>query len=209
MASSSGIMSGIVEDTLHLWMSGGWLMIPLALTACFIYWTAFDAFFYFSAHRFYKTTKLKLVEWINNPLQAEGEARDIIEYSLDGVSTGDDVRARFDEIQNIYLAKLDRQRNFLYILIGVAPLMGLLGTVTGMLSTFRGMSTGGGADTVDLIAGGISEALITTQTGLIIAIPAYIISYLVMKRRNEMQSCLTVMETITVQIFERKTKEKE
>jgi biopolymer transport protein ExbB len=201
--------SGIIEDTLHLWMSGGWVMIPLVLIACFVYWTAFEAFFYFSSHKFYKISKKQLSEWIKDPLQATGEAKEIIEYSQTAVRSVSEVRARFDEIQNAFLANVDQQRRFLYILIGVAPLMGLLGTVTGMLSTFRGMSAGGGTDTVDLIAGGISEALITTQTGLIIAIPAYIIAYLVMKRRNEMQSCLTSMETLTVQIFEKKMREKE
>jgi biopolymer transport protein ExbB len=207
MTSQTGFWSNIVEETLGLWMSGGWLMIPLVFVACFIYWTAFDAFFYFSAHRFYKTSKERLVNWILNPILASGEIRSIIDYTQSEVVDTSDVRARFDEIQNAYLARLDRQRKFLYILIGVAPLMGLLGTVTGMLSTFRGLSTGSGTDTVDLIAGGISEALITTQTGLIIAIPAYIIASLVVKRRNEMESFLTAMETITVQMFEKKLKE--
>ena len=200
-------MENFVTDTLSLWASGGWLMIPLALIACFIYWTAFDAFFYFSNHRFYKTSRSDLEKCVQNPLQATGEIRDMVEYSQFGVSSMTEVRARFDEIQSVYLSKVDRQRKFLYILIGVAPLMGLLGTVTGMLATFRGLSSGSGTETVDLIAGGISEALITTQTGLIIAIPAYIIAYVVMKRRNEMQSFLTAMETMTAQVYERKNKE--
>jgi biopolymer transport protein ExbB len=206
MGADTGSISKFINDTLSLWGSGGWLMIPLALIACFIYWTAFDAFFYFSAHRFYKVSKQKLAAWINNPLEAEGEARDIIDYSQDSVASIEEVRARFDEIHNNYLSRIDRQRKFLFILIGVAPLMGLLGTVTGMLSTFQGLSSGNGTETVDLIAGGISEALITTQTGLIIAIPAYIIAYLVMKRRNELESCLTAMETLTVQLYEKKQK---
>lgn len=200
--------TSIVDETIGLWMSGGWLMIPLVLISLFIYWTAFDAYFYFSAHKFYKISKDKLADLVNNPLRADGELKNIIEYSQDpAVKTTSDVRARFEEIHNNYLSRIDRQRKFLFILIGVAPLMGLLGTVTGMLSTFRGLSSGNGTETVDLIAGGISEALITTQTGLIIAIPAYIIAFLVMKRRNEMESCLTAVETLTVQIFEKQSKQ--
>jgi len=199
--------AGIVDETIHLWISGGWLMVPLLLVACYIYWTAFDAFFYFSAHKFYKISKDKLADMVRNPSKAEGELKNILDYSQDAsVETVSDVRARFEEIQNSYLARIDRQRKFLFILISVAPLMGLLGTVTGMLSTFRGLSSGNGTETVDLIAGGISEALITTQTGLIIAIPAYIIGYLVLKRRNEMESCLTAAETLTVQIYEKQGK---
>jgi biopolymer transport protein ExbB len=207
MDTIPGSSANFIEETLHLWGSGGWLMIPLVLISLFIYWTAFDAYFYFSAHKFYKISKKKLEEFVKNPLESTGEVREIIEYTQDSVETMSEVRARFDEVQNSYLSKVDRQRKFLYIMIGVAPLMGLLGTVTGMLSTFQGLSAGSGTETVDLIAGGISEALITTQTGLIIAIPAYIIAFLVSKRRNEMQSCLTVMETLTAQIYEKKDKE--
>ena len=198
--------TSFVDETISLWMSGGWLMVPLVLISLFIYWTAFDAFFYFSAHKFYKISKEKLADLVQNPLRADGELRNIIDYSQDpSVKTVSEVRARFEEIHNNYLSRIDRQRKFLFILIGVAPLMGLLGTVTGMLSTFRGLSSGNGTETVDLIAGGISEALITTQTGLVIAIPAYIIAFLVMKRRNEMESCLTAAETLTVQMFEKQT----
>ena len=145
-------------------------MIPLAVIACFIYWTAFSAYFYFTGHKFYRVPKEHLVKWVLNPILASGEIRDIIDYTQSDVRTPDEVRSRFGEILNAYLARLDRQRAYLYVLIGTAPLMGLLGTVTGMLSTFQSMSAGGRTDTIDLIAGGISEALITTQTGLIIAI---------------------------------------
>ncbi|HOO92946.1 MAG TPA: MotA/TolQ/ExbB proton channel family protein [Opitutales bacterium] len=198
---------GFIADTVALWVSGGWLMIPLAVIACFIYWTAFSAYFYFTGHKFYRVPKEHLVKWVLNPILASGEIRDIIDYTQSDVRTPDEVRSRFGEILNAYLARLDRQRAYLYVLIGTAPLMGLLGTVTGMLSTFQSMSAGGRTDTIDLIAGGISEALITTQTGLVIAIPAYIIAYLVLKRRNEMEACLISMETMTVQLIEKRQKQ--
>lgn len=58
----------------------------------------------------------------------------------------------------------------LKVLTGVAPLMGLLGTVAGMLKTFRGLSSRGISLTEDLVAVGISEALLTTQLGLSIGV---------------------------------------
>ncbi|MEK9985703.1 MAG: MotA/TolQ/ExbB proton channel family protein, partial [Opitutae bacterium] len=67
-----------------------------------------------------------------------------------------------------------------------APLMGLLGTVMGMLATFDGLTSNIGR-TIELVASGISEALITTQTGLVIAIPGLVMIYLVQKRRNNLQ----------------------
>jgi biopolymer transport protein ExbB len=56
------------------------------------------------------------------------------------------------------------------VLAAMAPLMGLLGTVTGMITTFDILAIFGTGN-VKAMAGGISESLITTQTGLIVAIP--------------------------------------
>ena len=55
----------------------------------------------------------------------------------------------------------------------VAPLLGLLGTITGMISAFESIAESGTGDP-KVVAGGISEALITTATGLLIAIPAVV-----------------------------------
>ena len=54
-----------------------------------------------------------------------------------------------------------------------APMLGLLGTVTGMISTFQSIMRFGTGD-ARLLSGGISEALITTEAGLMLAIPALI-----------------------------------
>jgi biopolymer transport protein ExbB len=200
--ASASVFDRFWQEASGLFLSGGWLMIPLAGIAILIYWTAFETYYYFNLHKFYRTPKEKVAKCVLNPILADGELRMILDYSQNGAQTTDDVRNRFAEMRSAYLAKIDRHRRYLYILISIAPLMGLLGTVTGMLETFRGLSSGGG-DTVDMIAGGISEALITTQTGLMIAIPAYVIAYLILKRRNEMDACLQSMETLTVQIFEK------
>lgn len=64
------------------------------------------------------------------------------------------------------------------VLAAVAPLLGLLGTVTGMITTFDVLSFFGTGNT-KAMAGGISEALVTTQTGLLVAIPGlYMKSFL-------------------------------
>ena len=68
---------------------------------------------------------------------------------------------------------LDRFLNTLGSIAGVAPLMGLLGTVTGIIKAFNAIYTGGLGDPRAL-SGGISEALITTAAGLCVAIPSYI-----------------------------------
>ncbi len=68
------------------------------------------------------------------------------------------------------IPKLERFIGTLKVLAAVAPLLGLLGTVTGMINTFQVITTHGTGDP-RLMAGGISEAMVTTQVGLAVAIP--------------------------------------
>ena len=72
----------------------------------------------------------------------------------------------------------------------MAPLLGLLGTVTGMMSTFEVMSLFGTGNAKGM-AGGISEALITTQTGLIVAIPGLYMKNFLERRAQALQRQLT------------------
>jgi biopolymer transport protein ExbB len=95
-------------------------------------------------------------------------------------------RAMEDSIQEQLLQetpRLHRFMNALAILAAVAPLMGLLGTVTGIIQTFGVIRAFGNANP-SLMAGGISEALVTTATGLSIAIPILIVHGLLRGRAD-------------------------
>jgi biopolymer transport protein ExbB len=80
--------------------------------------------------------------------------------------------------------KLQRMLPFIAICAASAPLLGLLGTVSGIINTFK-MITEFGSSDVKSLSGGISEALITTKFGLIVAIPSLLIhSFLSRKARG-------------------------
>ena len=68
-----------------------------------------------------------------------------------------------------------RQRMALGALIASAPLLGLLGTVSGMVRTFESLSNSTGQKSMSGLAGGISEVLVATESGLAVAIPALIL----------------------------------
>jgi biopolymer transport protein ExbB len=68
---------------------------------------------------------------------------------------------------------LDRYLNVLGTIAGISPLLGLLGTVTGMIRTFKAITVAGIGNPTAM-AGGIAEALITTAAGLLVAIPAFV-----------------------------------
>jgi len=77
--------------------------------------------------------------------------------------------------------KLERYLNVIAITASVAPLLGLLGTVTGIIKTFNLMKVFGAGDPKQLISG-ISEALITTELGLVLAIPALVVHAILSRR---------------------------
>ena len=61
------------------------------------------------------------------------------------------------------------------IFIGTLPLLGLLGTISGLLDTFHAMSLGQSLDQASTLSQGIADALWTTQLGLVVAIPAWLL----------------------------------
>jgi len=85
---------------------------------------------------------------------------------------------------------INRHISWLKIIAAVAPLLGLLGTVTGMINTFEVMALFGTGDP-KLMAGGISQALVTTIQGLVVAIPAVLLHTLVNERSK---SILHILE---------------
>ena len=85
--------------------------------------------------------------------------------------------------------RLERFLNVIAVTAAAAPLLGLLGTVTGIIKTFELMSVFGAGDPKPLISG-ISEALITTELGLILAIPALVLHALLSRKVTGIMSNL-------------------
>ncbi len=79
------------------------------------------------------------------------------------------------------MPRLERYLSTLQVLAVISPLLGLLGTVTGMINTFQVITVFGTGDP-RLMSGGISEALVTTQAGLGVAIPIMLIAHFLKRR---------------------------
>lgn len=78
---------------------------------------------------------------------------------------------------SLELKRLNKNLHILELIGRIAPLIGLLGTVLGMVEAFRGLADMKGAVNPSLLAGGIWEALITTVGGLAVAIPALVVHH--------------------------------
>lgn len=85
--------------------------------------------------------------------------------------------------------RLDSRLSLIAVLAAIAPLMGLLGTVLGMIETFEVIAMFGTGN-ARAMAGGISVALITTQTGLLVAIPGMLMSNRLSRMASNLKTAL-------------------
>jgi biopolymer transport protein ExbB len=110
----------------------------------------------------------------------------------------DVIKEKIEEVGRREAASLERYINVIGTIAGVSPLLGLLGTVSGMIKSFNIISMQGVADPASL-AGGISEALITTAAGLVVAIPSFVIyRYLA----NKADSLILEMEENSIRMVD-------
>jgi biopolymer transport protein ExbB len=172
-------------NLIDLTMKGGPIMIPLAILSIIAVYLTIERFLTLK-----KASKLEanfmanikdlvlngnikgakaLCERTNSPI-----AR-MIEKGVTRIGKPlQDIDTSIHNVGNIEINKLETGMPTLATISGAAPMLGFLGTVTGMVTAFHKMSTAGANLTVSLLAGGIYEALVTTVAGLIIGIFAYI-----------------------------------
>jgi biopolymer transport protein ExbB len=113
-------------------------------------------------------SRIPALRVIGRSVEAAGSSKEVLEATLE--------EAVLKEIP-----PMERFLATLNILAAIAPLLGLLGTVTGMISTFQVITLYGTGDP-RMMSGGISEALITTQLGLAVAIPIMIVHHFLQRR---------------------------
>ena len=161
-------MNAFLRAPLVYWSAGGPLLLPLA-GACFGIWFLFLRSRRRLALEAAAADKaLARLGW-GLPPARDGEVADLLHEAL-AAPAGITPAAHFDALSEQRLRMLRRDMGLLGALTVVAPLIGLLGTVMGMIATFEAVSVSGG-DTARRVADGVSRALITTQAGLVIAIP--------------------------------------
>lgn len=123
----------------------------------------------------------------------------VMTAAADGVN---DLQSVAHRIRSTELQRMEFGLRTLGILGNTAPLLGLLGTITGMIKAFMVIESAGGKVDAQALAGGIWEAMITTGVGLAVAIPLLILLHflegIVERRDNKMNACIAL-------VLERKT----
>jgi len=183
-------MEGVVpdkpwtQDLADLWNGGGFMMYPLGLAAIIgllvIVWKLFDLSTKGSRTRKFlrQVDELIAQRKINEALalarDSNTPAGRILAAGLERHAEGTErVMKAIENVGMIEMASLESGLVWLATVSNVAPLMGFLGTVIGMIQAFQAIEAAGEVEAT-LVAGGIKVALITTATGLVIAIPVNI-----------------------------------
>ena len=189
----------MIERILHIWNAGGWVMWPLLALCILMFVTAVRLWLELSRRQHCRLAEEQWKEWVREPGKGEGEVGEIIRYTQDEVSTASEISTRFAEVSAVTLPPIDRKLQTLGTFVSAAPLVGLLGTVFGMLVTFQALSAGGGGKVTEAMAAGISQALFPPEVGLCIALPGLVFVQFIKRRRQEFEAFLTRLESYTVQ----------
>lgn len=107
----------------------------------------------------------------------------------------EELQARMDEALSEEIGKLDKRTGFLAMFGNVATLLGLLGTISGMIHSFAAVASASPMDRAMMLSKGISEAMNCTAFGLIVAIPALVAYAIFQNRTDQLVSRLTEATT--------------
>jgi biopolymer transport protein ExbB len=169
----------------EMWRVGGWCMWPLGLCSIAALFFVIRNILMLRTRNLLRADLKPQIEGLlavrdlkgvrevcqNNPSLMTS----VLDAGLERVSEDDfdpaHVMEAIEEAGNEQMVTFMRPINYLSMIGSVAPMLGLLGTVSGMIKAFQTISAGG-MGKPELLAGNIGEALITTAAGLIIAIPA-------------------------------------
>ncbi|MBR6589743.1 MAG: MotA/TolQ/ExbB proton channel family protein [Bacteroidaceae bacterium] len=181
---------------LDMAMKGGWIMLILALLSVVCFYIFFERF---SALRKASKDDPLFMERIRDYIHT-GDMKSAVNYCRmtntpaarmieKGISRmgrpASDVQAAIENAGNLEVAQLERHLPVMATIASGAPMIGFLGTVTGMVQAFWEMANAGNIIDITLLSSGIYQAMITTVGGLVVGIAAmFAYNYLVGKVDN-------------------------
>ncbi len=176
-----------VRNLLQIFHDGGLMMYPIALCSFALMVFSFERFINLRRGRVIPRPFVnRLIEQVQQQQLDREEALELCERNPSpiGLIFAAAIKRYGKPAVEVEQAVLDageresnHLRRYMRLLSGisnVSPLLGLLGTVLGMIQSFNDISTSQAMGRPDLLAGGISQALLTTAAGLLVAIPAYV-----------------------------------
>jgi biopolymer transport protein ExbB len=195
-ASAQEAAGGVHKKTLmDLFVEGGWVMYPITACSVAMIWFIVDGYIRTSAGKLYPVdhvTQLRELfkkgDYVGAYAFAKTAGSPLADVVRAGVAFTPDGKtmteeAIISEITRVN-AELKGRSSYLSVIGVCTPMIGLVGTVTGMMSAFETLGTSGVGDPSKL-SGAIGEVLVATGAGLFIAIPAFMSYYMLANRINK------------------------
>jgi len=202
--SSTEPAATTLSAALDIWVSGGWAMIAIAAVALLLFGLGVNVWIRLWSTGFQSVPERVWRRWIDAPDEREGNVGALLDH-VAAAQRFDEVPGLFAQVRTLELAPFARDLKVMKVCVSAAPLFGLLGTVVGMLATFGALASGGGGDqTMELVAAGISEALITTETGLVVALPGLFFQYQLGRKFDHYRAFLAHLESVLTQTLFRR-----
>ncbi|MEJ2087293.1 MAG: MotA/TolQ/ExbB proton channel family protein [Gammaproteobacteria bacterium] len=181
---------------LEIVQSGGWLMVPILLCSIVAAAICVERLWTLQRSRIVPKNLLSQIwsavktEELDGPklreLRANSPLGQILAAGVANAKRGREVmKEAMEESASQVSHDMERYLTSLGIIASISPLLGLLGTVVGMIKVFSALMLEG-AGNANVLAGGISQALITTAAGLSVAIPALIFHRFFLRRIDEL-----------------------
>ena len=164
---------------------GGWFMLPILICSILLISIVIERFWFLQKRlvvpngvlnnfvRLVKTEKISITQQESFSTTSSLGALLVVAYKYKDkprMSLEEKISEKAADIK----LDLERNLNMLGIIASISPLLGLLGTVVGMITVFANINLLGTSSNADFLASGISEALITTAFGLIVAVPGLV-----------------------------------
>lgn len=189
--------------------SGGLMMIPIVLCSIAVIGISVERYWTLNPAKVAPRTLLAQVwSWIKNNQVDAAKLRELKQASplgrilaagLSNSRHGRDVmKDSIEEAANQVIHDLERYIGALGTIANISPLLGLLGSVFGMIETFNAIMLKG-AGNASVLAGGIAVALVSTAAGLVVAIPATILHRYFLRR---VDSLVVIMEEESIKLVD-------
>lgn len=168
----------------NILISGGWFIWPLLICSILLISIVLERLWFLQRRLVAPKGLLRQIQNLikkeafhaanQDEIAATSQLGDLLKHCYQYRSESREfVEVKAEEKASEISLMLERNLSMLSTIASISPLLGLLGTVVGMITVFSNIDVNGSANT-DLLAAGISEALITTAFGLIIAVPSIV-----------------------------------
>lgn len=195
--------SGLI-DSIGAYLASGGFVMPTLVACAVVLWYAIGARWALLQRGSGKNVRVLIKRYADGRAKApDGIVDQAIVRGMEVCKQPrHNLRRYLDEAFGEFDGVIKRHATMITAVVSIAPLLGLLGTVAGMIETFRSLgdmtlfSQGGG------IAAGIATALFTTQMGLVVAVPGVIVKFLLDRRQQQLELDLAQIKDLLISKFD-------